>query len=300
MNTTTNAPSTDRIPARAWALGWLLVVIAGATTALASHTDGGFIAAAIAAALLPFVVRGWLGMFVPVLTTSAVAAAGLLQPDTFWEQRGSWLLLALGYGLVTFMTRRMYVVAQRSQRFTYELRDRLYQRAVDGAINDSLLDERRKDSLEREFTRAQRYARELSLVVASIDNLELLRARRGEPAVQDALVRLGELFAADTRLPDAGLWAGERLLFMLPETPLLGARVVAERARLKWRALEILGADDVPLTISIGLATYPGDGQRAEDVFDAAEEACDRAVERGGDRTILSRSPSGTPTGWSS
>ena len=45
MNTTTKAPSTDRIPARAWALGWLLVVIAGATTALAAHTDGGFIAA---------------------------------------------------------------------------------------------------------------------------------------------------------------------------------------------------------------------------------------------------------------
>ena len=94
-----------------------------------------------------------------------------------------------------------------------------------------------------------------------------------------ALATLGELLAsADTRLPDGGVSDELRLIFVLPETPLLGGR--GERARLAFQAMRTEGANGIPLTASFGIAAYPVDGSTDLDLLAAAEPRRSRKLGR--------------------
>jgi diguanylate cyclase (GGDEF)-like protein len=254
----------------------------------------GVIAASVLLCGLP---RQW-GRAMAVVAPLTIVG-GFVWAESFDERFRTVLLLVVTSAFVCIVSLRL---ASRRRELIATLADlhvRAERRSIRDAVEESLAGRRRNNFVDREFTRAQRYGREVSIVIAEVDNLELLRREQGPAAVEDVLVSLGELFASDTRLPDGGLSEDLRLIYVLPETNLLGGRVVAERVRLNFLALHLEGASDIPLTVSIGVSSYPVDGDRVPEVLASAEAALGRAVSRGGNRTIISRSPDGTPAGWS-
>jgi diguanylate cyclase (GGDEF)-like protein len=284
--------------------GWWLVaavaVLTAVPLALADVPAGIRLGAVVlAVGVVCAGLRGPAGKVAVALAPVAVVGVGLAGGEDFWPNRVPYLVLAacslLAAGAAATLRDRIEHLRSRVN----ELAEKAEARAIRDAVEEALTHRRADNYVDREIVRAHRYGREVTVAIASIDNLQLVRQRSGPTAAREALARLGGLFSDDSRLPDGGVGEDLDLVFVLPETPLLGGRVVAERVRLGFQSLQLRGADDVPLTVSVGVATYPADGQRSDGVLDAARSALARAQSRGGNRTMLSRSPAGTPAGWS-
>ena len=77
-----------------------------------------------------------------------------------------------------------------------------------------------------------------------------------------------------------GRLGGEEFLILLPDTDAEAAGHVAEKLRV-----EVAGAQhEVPVTVSIGLATW--DGEAPEDLLHRADEALYAAKDAGRDRVV--------------
>jgi diguanylate cyclase (GGDEF)-like protein len=86
----------------------------------------------------------------------------------------------------------------------------------------------------------------------------------------------------------AARFGGEELALILPETGAEGGRQAAEKvraaiARLRFKA-PAGGAPPVGVTVSIGLAAYPEQASRPEDLVALADRALYAAKRAGGDR----------------
>jgi GGDEF domain-containing protein len=118
-------------------------------------------------------------------------------------------------------------------------------------------------ALRREFARAVRYREPISLLLVDL------------PPSSDVLERVRDA----VRLCDSAAQApGERVVVILPETPLQGALLVATRLA------GALGPNPVTGGLqSIGVAAYPAPSiADADALMRAAEKALDTARSRGG------------------
>jgi diguanylate cyclase (GGDEF)-like protein len=86
--------------------------------------------------------------------------------------------------------------------------------------------------LEIEKSRFSRNQKAFSVVLCDIDNFKKINDTYGHDCGDYVLVQTAKLFKKHTRLQDiVGRWGGEEFLFILPETNLAGARIVAEKVR---------------------------------------------------------------------
>jgi diguanylate cyclase (GGDEF)-like protein/PAS domain S-box-containing protein len=146
-----------------------------------------------------------------------------------------------------------------------------------------------EESLERELRRADRGKQELALLMLDIDHFKSFNDTFGHPA-GDALLRaLGKLLKETTRGQDVACrYGGEEFAFVLAGASLDAARKRAELLREEMKQLnvrhggELLGA----VTLSIGIAVFPGSGENPGQLVKAADEALYRAKEEGRDRVI--------------
>lgn len=141
-------------------------------------------------------------------------------------------------------------------------------------------------TLDHELERAQRYRRDLALVMLDVDDLKGWNDRFGHPAGNAALVRLATLLRERSRLSDtAGRYGGDELVLILPETTSDGAQAVAEKVRA---AFESLASSDggASLTVSAGVASAGADGKTGAELLGAADARLYRAKAAGGNRVI--------------
>jgi len=155
-------------------------------------------------------------------------------------------------------------------------------------------------SLEYEVLRALRHNHPLSMLVAKPDDIERL-ARRGGQALVQLLEAVGRAITQSLRATDIAARQEEHEFWVvLPETSSVSARVVAERIRLGvgGRETEVAPGELVSLSLSIGIAAFPDDALSGDGIVLAAQRALARAVQLGGNRTVMHSVPAGAPSGW--
>jgi len=177
--------------------------------------------------------------------------------------------------------------------FVYSLKTRLQtviQQLADAARTDPLTEllNRRgfQERFEQELQRARRNRQPLGVMVCDLDRFKQVNDRRGHAAGDLVLRRLAEILTVEKRETDiATRMGGEEFSILMPETDDEGAHLLAERIRHRVRA----GLSDggPPLTISVGLASFPEHGEDGEALLSAADRALYAAKELGRDRCVL-------------
>ena len=141
-------------------------------------------------------------------------------------------------------------------------------------------------TLENEHSRAQRFNREYSLIFIDLDGLKEVNNRFGHLVGGRVFQQVGDFIGQKLRGIDVpSRVGGDEFVVICPETPKMSARLVAERIR---QGVEELNArEDGPpqeITVSMGVASFPEDGDTPEQVLDRSDRALFEAKAQGKNR----------------
>ncbi len=133
------------------------------------------------------------------------------------------------------------------------------------------------DQLEKELDRARRYNCPFSLLFFDADHFKRVNDTHGHAAGDAVLRQIGERARSFSRGGDTvGRFGGEEFVILLPEANAHEASIVAERIRGAVAARPINASEvpeGIPMTISIGLTSYPDDGDTEQVLLAQADEA---------------------------
>lgn len=147
------------------------------------------------------------------------------------------------------------------------------------------------DRFAVELSRARRYDKVLTVAVIDADRFKLLNDTYGHQAGDLALQKIGTLLHDTFRQSDtAGRYGGEEFVVILPETDMGAAQQKLEFLRESVASTPIVVAtsgEKVQVTISAGLASFPQDGENAEELFALADERMFQAKGQGRNRVVV-------------
>jgi|GEM_PF-1252454 len=135
--------------------------------------------------------------------------------------------------------------------------------------------------LEEEISRAKRYSEKFILLLLDIDYFKKVNDEKGHLFGDGVLRQVGKILRS---FPYPGIqgcrYGGEEFLCLLPNYPAgLDRRQIAEKLRQEI-------AEKSPITVSIGVAEYPRDGQTAADLLKFADAALYQAKSSGRNRIV--------------
>jgi len=137
--------------------------------------------------------------------------------------------------------------------------------------------------LEREISRSHRYGRELSLIMFDIDHFKKINDSYGHLAGDHVLKQLASTVKGRIRREDImARYGGEEFAIILPEIDSANARQFAEKIRqLVEKTVFTFEQTDIPVTISIGVATSTPDVNAPEEFIKLSDEKLYEAKHRG-------------------
>ena len=144
-------------------------------------------------------------------------------------------------------------------------------------------------SLARELQRCERRGLPLSVLMLDVDHFKRFNDTHGHAAGDALLGQVGRQIQAGVRAEDiACRYGGEEFTVVMPELDAAGSLTRAEQIR---RAVEVatvhhLGQQLGPVTLSIGIATFPGDGNTPELLLQMADATLYRAKAEGRNRVL--------------
>lgn len=145
--------------------------------------------------------------------------------------------------------------------------------------------------VQREFDRARRYRRELSLVLFDIDHFKQFNDTYGHKVGDDVLRHIGRITMQNCRTNDiATRYGGEEFAIILPETPMERALIQAERLRKSILAFPMpTGETAITVTVSVGLAMLEPEMNEPGELIESADRALYRAKESGRNQVCWNR-----------
>jgi diguanylate cyclase (GGDEF)-like protein len=146
-----------------------------------------------------------------------------------------------------------------------------------------------EESLQREITRAARKQTSIGLIMGDIDHFKKFNDVYGHAAGDKIILQLGKLLKEKFRGSDiACRYGGEEFLIILPESSLKDTIKRADGLREDIKKMEIVFQDQIlgTITMSMGVAAYPGNGIRMEELLRVADTALYKAKQEGRDRVV--------------
>ncbi|HEY4531170.1 MAG TPA: diguanylate cyclase [Luteimonas sp.] len=146
-----------------------------------------------------------------------------------------------------------------------------------------------EESLRREMLRCERRHLPLSLLVIDIDHFKNFNDTQGHSAGDAVLAHVGHCIGSLVRAEDmACRYGGEEFTVVMPETDAAAAVMRAEsiRREVSQQTISHNGRTLGPVTVSIGVATFPPDGVTPELLFEVADASLYRAKAEGRNRVL--------------
>jgi len=163
-------------------------------------------------------------------------------------------------------------IAIENARFLEEAERLAVTDSLTGLYNHREFQKRLMEELER----AQRYGSEFSLLMMDIDHFKEFNDVHGHPVGDAILKEVVKTLRDSIRNVDIlSRYGGEEFTLIMPETDGKNGKIVAERIRYAVAEKEFLTRTQhsVHVTISIGVASFPLDAAKREELIVASDEA---------------------------
>lgn len=140
------------------------------------------------------------------------------------------------------------------------------------------------DMLEYEIGRSERHKHEFSILLLDLDDFKDINDSYGHPVGDQVLIRIAQAITGHLRKADiATRIGGDEFAVLLPETPPIGAKKVAQSIK---EHLQSLSYEDTQgkcfhAMTSIGIISYPKDAQTFEGLMTGVDSALYRAKDMG-------------------
>jgi len=219
---------------------------------------------------------------IAIVVLAAIAITGTLRgfgPFARDTQNESLLLLQAFVGVTAVMSLVLGAVVTERKDVEDQLRRLAGSDPLTGLANYRQL----IDALDGEIKRSQRSGRPFSIVFLDLDRLKRINDRHGHLVGSRALCRLAAVLRATSRdIDTAARFGGDEFALILPETETSAARQVGERI-----AARLAEETEKPaLSVSVGVAAYPGDGDSVNVLLAAADHVLYEAKVRTGKKPV--------------
>jgi two-component system cell cycle response regulator len=170
----------------------------------------------------------------------------------------------------------------------------------DAALYDALTKAFNKrhflDRLPIEISHAKRHRTPLSLLMIDADHFKQVNDRYGHVAGDHVLTTLARIVRGTLRAEDLfARYGGEEFCVLCRDTPLANASGLAERLRAKVETFLVEHeAQRIPVTISIGVASWLDQPDGAMKLISDADEALYEAKRSGRNRVVARAARPGT------
>ena len=172
-------------------------------------------------------------------------------------------------GMIQNITERKALEAER-ERLLAEAVARADHDPLTGLLNHRAFHKR----FEEEAARADREGATLAVAMLDLDNFKFFNDAHGHAAGDDVLRRVAETLRGGCRSYDVlARFGGDEFALLMPGTGAETAAGLAARlkGRLEKDSYRPAGSPvAIPLTLSVGLAVYPGDGRERHQVLETA------------------------------
>lgn len=141
------------------------------------------------------------------------------------------------------------------------------------------------EGLAPQHRRRARQAGPIALLMMDLDNFKAYNDRLGHPAGDALLHAIGTAIYASARSEDRVFrYGGDEFALILPGVDAIGAEAIGERVR--GAVARLTAKDAGRVTITVGVAAYPGDATDKNDLIAAADTALYLGKQSGEDRVV--------------
>jgi diguanylate cyclase (GGDEF)-like protein len=198
---------------------------------------------------------------------SMIAVWGTLHgygPFARESQNTSLLLMQAFMGIMAITTLALAAEVSEHKRAEERVRHLAVSDPLTGLANYRQMVE----ALETEIKRFGRNERPFVVLLLDLDGLKKINDALGHIVGSRALCRLADMLRLYSREMDtAARYGGDEFVLILPETDAEAARLVAQR--ISKRLAE--DGEEPRISVSIGTAVYPGDGETVNEILGAAD-----------------------------
>ncbi|MDD5771491.1 MAG: diguanylate cyclase [Candidatus Omnitrophica bacterium] len=143
--------------------------------------------------------------------------------------------------------------------------------------------------LQTEMEKSKAIKTKLSLIAIDIDNFKIYNDTLGHQAGDKILKDLAQLLRNQSRKMDhVCRYGGEEFTIILPQTDQKEAYMIAERLRMDIQKFPFLNEEIFPnkkLTVSLGVASFPENGQTPADLITSSDKSLYKAKNQGKNMT---------------
>lgn len=189
-----------------------------------------------------------------------------------WDNQAGRLLLL---GLATALA---WIIVSRADRYW---RDSIFDRLT-GLPNRRYIEGR----LDQAMAAARRTRRPLVLALADLDHFKQINDRHGHAVGDEVLCHAASTLSRAFRRSDViARYGGEEFVILFPEAEpaAAAARLEQLRAEVAQEPVPVAGTE-VPITLSVGLAVFPDDGETPADLLARADQRLYAAKRAGRNR----------------
>ena len=216
-------------------------------------------------------------------TTSTVLLASAYYLASYYVM--SWFNLWIEVVVPLFVTLLTFAISYlakyllKSRDFEYQ-----YRLATTDGLTELYNHRYFQDTLKKQLDLARRYEQEFSLIIVDIDFFKKFNDTYGHQ-VGDAVLRtVAQILKKNTRATDyVCRYGGEEMSIILPQTSKKEAMINAQRIcdAVAKTPLKVNNNTEVNITISLGVSTFPQDGDATQKLIECADKALYYAKEHG-------------------
>ena len=157
-----------------------------------------------------------------------------------------------------------------------------------------------QEQMQMQIANASRYGNEFSLIIVDIDHFKKFNDTYGHQAGDAVLRQVAQTLKMNTRMTDIVCrYGGEEMSIILTNTDRQEAIMNAKRMcnEVAKKMFKLNATDTTHVTISLGVSTFPQDGETSQQLVEVADQGLYYAKEHGRNQVGLAEFNSNPPDG---